>query len=104
MAGGIDHAVGAAADQVAEDGEKLEENGGGVGLGVRGDGADGESRETVEGGFAQLRSHRWPGAGVSGASSGGAGFSAGGSGRSVGCSGCGGRLCSSARAVAGRRG
>ena len=63
MAGGIDHAVGSAADQVAEDGEKLEENGGRVGLGVRSDGADGESRETVKGGFAQLRSHRWPGRG-----------------------------------------
>jgi hypothetical protein len=50
---------GSAADQVAEDGQKLEENGGRVGLGVRSDGADGESRETVKGGFAQLWSHRW---------------------------------------------
>ena len=63
VAGGIDHAVGSAADQVAEDGEKLEENGGRVGLGVRSDGADGESRETVKGGFAQLWSHRWAGRG-----------------------------------------
>jgi hypothetical protein len=63
VAGGIDHAVGSAADQVAEDGQKLEKNGGRVGLGVRSDGADGESRETVKGGFAQLWSHRWAGRG-----------------------------------------
>src|SRR5580704_12230596 len=49
VAGSIDHAVGSAAGQVAEDGEKLEENGGGVGLGVRSNGADGETCETVEG-------------------------------------------------------
>ena len=63
MAGGVDHAVGAAADQVAEGGEELEENGGGVGLGVRGDGADGESGEAVKGGFAQLWNHRGAGRG-----------------------------------------
>ena len=63
VAGGIDHAVGSAADQVAEDGEKLEENGGRVGLGVGSDGADGESRETVKGGFVQLWSHRRAGRG-----------------------------------------
>jgi len=54
VAGGIDHAVGAATDQVAEDGQKLEENGGGMGLSVGSDGADGESGETMEGGFAQV--------------------------------------------------
>jgi hypothetical protein len=54
VAGGIDHAVGAAADQVAEDGQKLEENGGGMGLSVRSNGTDGESGETMEGGFAQV--------------------------------------------------
>ena len=54
VAGGIDHAVGSRADQVAECGQKLEENGGRVGLGMGSDGADGESCETVESGFAQL--------------------------------------------------
>jgi hypothetical protein len=54
VAGGIDHAVGPTADQVAECGQKLEEDGGRVGLGVGSDGADGESCETVESGFAQL--------------------------------------------------
>ena len=63
VAGGIDHAVGSAADQVAEDGQKLEENGGRVGLGVGSDGADGESREAMESGFAQLWSHRRAGRG-----------------------------------------
>ena len=54
VAGGIDHAVGSRADQVAECGQKLEEDGGRVGLSMRSDGADGESCETVESGFAQL--------------------------------------------------
>jgi hypothetical protein len=54
VAGGVDHAVGSRADQVAEGGQKLEENGGRVSLGVGSDGADGESCETVESGFAQL--------------------------------------------------
>jgi len=63
VAGGIDHAVGSAADQVAEDGEELEENGGRVGLGMRSDGADGKTCETVKGRFAQLWSHRWAGRG-----------------------------------------
>ena len=53
MAGGVDHAVRARADQVAEGGEQLEENGGGLGLSVRGQGADGESGEAVESGFAK---------------------------------------------------
>ena len=54
VAGGIDHAVGSTADQVAECGQKLEEDGGRVGLGVGSDGTDGESCETVESGVAQL--------------------------------------------------
>ena len=54
MAGGIGHAVGSTAGQVAECGQKLEENGGRVALGVGSDGTDGESGETVESGFAQL--------------------------------------------------
>ena len=54
VASGIDHAVGSRADQVAECGQKLEENGGRVGFGVGSDGTDGESCETVESGFAQL--------------------------------------------------
>ena len=45
VAGGIDHAVGSAAGHVAKDGQKLEENGGGMGLGVGSDGADGEPGE-----------------------------------------------------------
>jgi hypothetical protein len=57
------HFPGSAAGQVAEDREKLEENGGGVGLGVRSNGADGETCETVKGGFAQLWSHRRAGRG-----------------------------------------
>jgi hypothetical protein len=54
VAGGIHHAVGAATDQVAEDGQKLQENGGRMGFGVGSDGADGKSGETVESGFAQV--------------------------------------------------
>jgi hypothetical protein len=63
VASGIDHAVGSAAEQVAEDGEKLEEQGGRVGLGVGSDGADGESCETVESGIAQLGDCEWSGRG-----------------------------------------
>jgi hypothetical protein len=53
MAGGTDHAVGAGADYVAKDGEKLEENGGGMRLSVRSHGADGRAGEAVEGGFVK---------------------------------------------------
>jgi hypothetical protein len=53
MAGGTDHAVGAWADYVAKDGEKLEENGGGLRLSVRSHGADGGAGEAVKGGFAK---------------------------------------------------
>ena len=42
MAGGIDHAVGSAADEVAKGGQKLEEVGGRMGFGVRSHGTDGE--------------------------------------------------------------
>jgi hypothetical protein len=54
VAGGIDHAVRSAAEQVAEDGQKLEENGGRVGLGMGSDGADGKSYGAMESGFAQV--------------------------------------------------
>ena len=53
VAGGIDHAVGAGADDVAESGEQLEEDGGGMSLGVRGEGADGEPGEAVKGSIAE---------------------------------------------------
>jgi hypothetical protein len=46
--------VGAGADHVAESGEKLEEDGGGMRLSVRSQGADGQTGEAVEGGFAKF--------------------------------------------------
>jgi len=55
MTSGVDHAVGSGSDQVAEGGEGLEEDGGGVSLGVRGDGLDEESGEAMERGFGQHR-------------------------------------------------
>jgi hypothetical protein len=54
MAGGADHAVGSTADQVAEGGEKLEEDGRGMGFGVGSDGSDGDAGETMEGGLSQF--------------------------------------------------
>jgi hypothetical protein len=54
VAGGIDHAVGSTADYVAEDGEKLEEDRGRMGLGVGSDGADGESGDAMESGFGKV--------------------------------------------------
>jgi hypothetical protein len=42
VAGGVDHAVGSAADEVAKGGQQLEKNGSWVGFGVRSDGTDGE--------------------------------------------------------------
>jgi hypothetical protein len=63
VAGGIDHAVGSRADQVAECGQKLEEDGGRVRLSMGSDGTDGESCETVESGFAQLWIQPWAGRG-----------------------------------------
>jgi hypothetical protein len=50
VAGGIHHAVRSATDHVAEGGQKLEQDGGGMGLGVRSDGADGEPGVAVESG------------------------------------------------------
>jgi len=66
VAGGIDHAVGSTADHVAEDGEKLEEQGGRVGLSVGSNGADGESCEAMESGCGKpgrfgIADPRWSG-------------------------------------------
>ena len=66
VTGGVDHAVGSAASQVAEAREKLEEKGGRMRFGVGSYGADSESGEPVEGGFAQLGVRG--GAGLGGAS------------------------------------
>ena len=55
MAGGVHHAVGSAADEVAKGGQQLEKNGSWMGFGVRSDGTDGEPCWSVEGGFAQHR-------------------------------------------------
>ena len=63
VAGGIDHAMGSTADYVAEDGQKLEEHGGRVGLGMGSDGADGESCEAMESGFGQAGIFGWVGRG-----------------------------------------
>jgi hypothetical protein len=48
MAGGINHAVGRGTNGIAERGQQLEEDGGGMGLGVRGQGAYGHPRDAVE--------------------------------------------------------
>jgi hypothetical protein len=53
VAGGVDHAVGSAADEVAKGGQQLEKNGSWMGFGVRCDGTDGEPCWSVEGGFAE---------------------------------------------------
>jgi hypothetical protein len=53
VAGGIHHAVRSRADHVAEGSQKLEQNGGGMGLGVGSNGADGESGITVESGHGE---------------------------------------------------
>jgi hypothetical protein len=53
MAGGIDHAVGRGTNGVAERGQQLEEDGGGMGLAVRGQGAYGQPRGAVECGIAE---------------------------------------------------
>ena len=57
MAGGIDHAVGRGTNGIAERGQQLEEDGGGMGLGVRGQGAHGFSGEAVEGAFVEHGFH-----------------------------------------------
>lgn len=54
VAGGIYQAVGPASDEVAEGGEKLEEQGGGMSFGVGRDGLDGESGESIECGLVEL--------------------------------------------------
>ena len=48
LAGGADHAVRAGADHVAKRGEQLQQNGLGLGLGVRSQGAHGFSGESIE--------------------------------------------------------
>jgi hypothetical protein len=53
VTGGIHQAVRSTTDHVAKGGQKLEQDGGGMGLGVRSDGADGEPGATVESGRGQ---------------------------------------------------
>ena len=53
MAGGIDHAVGRGTDGIAERGQQLEEDGGGMGFAVRGQAAYGQPRDAVECGIAE---------------------------------------------------
>jgi hypothetical protein len=48
MAGSIDHAVGRGTDGIAEGGQQLEEDGGWMGLGVRGQGAYSHPGDAVE--------------------------------------------------------
>jgi hypothetical protein len=57
VAGSIHHAVRSTADHVAEDSQKLKEDGGRVGLGVGSDGADSQPRGTVESGHGQGPRH-----------------------------------------------
>ena len=69
MAGGIDHAVRSGADQVAKGGQKLEQNGGGMRLGVGSDGADGEPGVAVKaatGSLGEAESRSGDGAGGKG--------------------------------------
>jgi hypothetical protein len=54
VAGGIHHAVRSRADHVAEGRQKLEQNGGGMRLGVASDGADGEPGVAMERGHWEL--------------------------------------------------
>src|SRR5580658_627065 len=53
MAGSIDHAVGCGTNGVAERGQQLEEDGGGMGFAVRGQPAHGQPRDAVECGIAE---------------------------------------------------
>jgi hypothetical protein len=70
VTGGIHHTVGAGANGVAEGGQKLEKNSGGMRLGVRGHGAYGQPGDAVKGGFAEFelgeRRGRWPCEGLAG--------------------------------------
>jgi hypothetical protein len=54
MAGGIDHAVGSGAHDIAKGGEQLKEDCGRMPLGVRGKGANGLTGEAVQSGFVQF--------------------------------------------------
>jgi hypothetical protein len=53
MAGGIDHAVGRGTNGIAERGQQLEEDGGGMGLAVRGQATDGQPGDAVKCGIAE---------------------------------------------------
>ncbi len=53
MAGGIDHAVGTGTSSVAEGDQKLEKDGGGMSLGMRGKHSCGRPGDTVEGRFTE---------------------------------------------------
>ena len=55
MAGGIDHAVGRGTNGIAERGQQLEEDGGGMGFAVRGQATYGQPRDAVECGIAEDR-------------------------------------------------
>jgi hypothetical protein len=58
VAGIVDHAARSGADGVAEGGKELEKDGGGMGLGVGGESADGVAGGTVEGGFLEFQRGR----------------------------------------------
>jgi hypothetical protein len=53
MAGSIDHAVGRGTNGVAERGQQLEEDGGGMGFAVRGQATYGQPRDAIECGIAE---------------------------------------------------
>jgi hypothetical protein len=53
MAGSIDHAVGRGTNGIAEGGQQLEEDGGGMGFAVRGQAAYDQPRDAVECGVAE---------------------------------------------------
>jgi hypothetical protein len=59
MPGSVDHAVGRGPHGIAEGGEKLEENGGGMRLGVRGQSAHGQPGDAIEGSFTEFWIHGW---------------------------------------------
>ena len=61
MAGGIDHAVGRGTNGIAERGQQLEEDGGGMGFAVRGQAAYGQPRDAVECGIGEGWSRGTPG-------------------------------------------
>jgi hypothetical protein len=61
VASGIDHAVGSRTDQIAEGGQKLEEDSGRMSFGVGSDGTDGEACDSVESFLAKfgVRDRSW---------------------------------------------